>query len=121
MLPFSFAILSKAQYHIPVFSADEATNRRRTSLIVLILATLPCYCLGRIALQYAPGARTSTPTPSWTGTSTLTPSTTASPSATPIVLTATWTFTPTATFTLTHTLTPLPPPSLTPFLPPTVT
>src|SRR3990170_5258697 len=90
-------------------SDPTARNRFRFILAIITLATLPCYCLGLIAVSLAPErglvpTPTSTPTLTWTVTAsptgTLSPTTTftASPTATP-------TFTPTGTTTTTQTST----------------
>jgi hypothetical protein len=82
-------------YHNGVYSLDHTRNRRRTTLLTIILATIPCYCLGFVALSLTPGERIATPTPT-PGTPTVTATetliiipTTAGPSPTPNILTAT--------------------------------
>ena len=81
-------------------------NRTRRILIIIILCTLPCYCLGVVSLKILSDQRvqrTLTPTPSATvtATETMVPTGTASmiPSGTP---------TPTFTSTSTRTHTPVP-------------
>ncbi|NMC80046.1 MAG: hypothetical protein GYA59_11855 [Chloroflexi bacterium] len=88
-------------------------NRTRSTLIFVILGTLPCYCLGLVVLRSCqPSAQTLTPTVTQTVMEgTLTPP---MPSNTPFVF-PTATFTPTATVTWTPSLT------FTPFVPPTRT
>lgn len=78
--------------------------RLRYILIIITLATLPCYCAGLIAVRAA-GDRTPTPTP--TETPTVTPSPTITPSPTDIP-TITMTITPTDTPTHTETASPTP-------------
>ena len=92
----------------------DPTARQRTILISIILATLPCYLLGFIALGLAPDPEPATPTASVTPSPELTTITStlitpASPtlSPTPEIVTATPTFTTT--------------PSPTPYLPATST
>ncbi len=95
-------------------SDSEAIRaRRRLTLLMITLATLPCYCLGWIAVQLAPGPNA--PTVTVTVSETLTPtllSWTDTPSQTPEILTVTASATLTETPTLTSTVTN------TPFLPP---
>jgi hypothetical protein len=98
---------------------DYRVARLRKTLIIIILATLPCYLLGTIVLFVADKARqlptatptnsvifvTATPAPSSTNlppTAYPTPSATTSPTAT---ATFTVTFTPTVTYTITPTFT----------------
>jgi hypothetical protein len=111
-------------------------DRKRQILIYVILATIPCYCLGMAVLQgskwfLAKGTTTPTPNLTETGaaetltalptstgtiTATYTPSITPTPSWTP-----SQTFTPFRSPTYTITNTPLPPtdtPSPTPSLTP---
>lgn len=94
----------------------QQTSRTRSTLIIIILATIPCYCLGLVVLlvgreiQKASNLPTATP----------------SPSNTPVVIqTLPATITPfqfpTETQTSTPTLTVTPSQTLTPFLPPTRT
>jgi hypothetical protein len=125
------------QRQVTVMTTDPfARSRLRKIFAAVIVATLPCYCAGLVAILLAPGnplrgVRTSTPLPSVTPiiyatqTSTLTlippPYTdTPTPSQTPTpTITATATDTPTITQTPTQTNTPTP--SNTPFIPPTFT
>src|SRR5512146_1833625 len=98
----------------PMLEPENPLARRRLILIAIVLATIPCYCLGGIALMLAPqpgsvtptATPTDTPTPTATGTTT--PTITSSPSPTGTV-------SPTPTITLTPTVTN------TPFVPPTFT
>ena len=114
-----------------MFSKQSRTRKIRVILGVIILATLPFYCLGLIMLQgqnMANRTRTATPTetrevaasntprPTWTGvitaTASITPSPTITwtPSVTPTAFrTPTRTITLTATITLTPTETLVPP------------
>ena len=66
-----------------MFTNASRRNRTRLTLAVVILATIPCYCLGLIVTQLAPihNAPTQTPTPSETFTPTDTP--TSTPTDTP--------------------------------------
>lgn len=97
---------------------DSKASRRRLTLTLIILGTLPCYCLGFLAyfLRPDPNAPAATPTntlfvmPSETGTLSIL---TATGSLTPNILTET--VSPTSTITNTPTS------SLTPFLPATYT
>ncbi|MFT3893518.1 MAG: hypothetical protein QM730_17965 [Anaerolineales bacterium] len=50
----------------------DARARRRLTLVVIILATLPCYCIGWIAMALAPDASQLTPTATLTSTVTAT-------------------------------------------------
>src|SRR5512135_3001771 len=47
----------------------DARSRRRLTLIVITLATIPCYCIGWIAMALAPDAGQLTPTATITLTS----------------------------------------------------
>lgn len=115
----------------------ERRNRIRSFLIIAIVATIPCYCLGLAMLQVDSFLNRPTRTPTNTYTPTIT-GTTAPPTDTPVpatgtvtvTLTPTLTFTPSLTFTAfltpttTITLTPSPPPPTltnTPPPPPTLT
>lgn len=113
---FSFVYL----LHLPsdviiqlMLEVESVRSRRRLILIAVTLATLPCYCLGWIAVQLAPdpNAITSTPTitpitASATGTlGIFTPTN----SLTAIILTETASLTPTETATPTITDTPFQP------------
>ena len=57
----------------------ERRRRIRTILIIITLATLPCYCLGLVIMQIGRAANQPTETP----TLTLTPTDTSTPTATP--------------------------------------
>ncbi len=114
-----------------MFSKQSRTRKIRIILGVIIIATLPFYCLGLIMLQgqnmvnrirtatpteTQPAAASNTPRPTWTGvitaTASITPSPTITwtPSITPTAfLTPTRTITQTATITLTPTDTLIPP------------
>ncbi len=98
--------------------ADSKVSRRRLQLTLVILATLPCYCLGFAAyfLRPDPNAPTATPT------NTL--FVMASETGTLGILTATGSLTPnilTSTVSPTGTITNTPTASQTPFLPATNT
>src|SRR5512137_310684 len=85
-----------------------ARSRLRKVLVVVILATIPCYCTGLVAVLLAPGnliRSPGTPTPSltWTPLVTLTP--TINFTTLPFV---TITISPTPTTTTTGTVTPTP-------------
>jgi hypothetical protein len=95
-------------------AAKRAQTRR--NLVLLILATLPCYCLGVVLLNIGQiASRPLTPTPTATHTQ-RTPrrTSTPGPSATPLII-------PTATQTSTETITWTPSPTYTEFVPPTRT
>jgi hypothetical protein len=87
---------------------SEARTRRRLTLIVVTLATIPCYCIGWIAMVIAPEPTELTPTatltatfgPTATGTLQL-PTLSLTPLIVTGTITPTFTFTPTATQTLT--------------------
>jgi hypothetical protein len=112
-----------------------ARSRLRKVLVVVILATIPCYCAGLVAILLAPetinrASGTPTFTSTWTPVvfASLTPSTTftplpfvtQTPSLSPTATTTgTTTLTPTTTQTPTNTTSPTP--SNTPFIPPTLT
>ena len=113
-----------------------ARSRLRKVLVVVILATIPCYCAGLVAILLAPGAiNRASGTPTFTSTWTpvvfatsnaydnlhpLLSIVTVTPSQTPTpTTTGTTTYTPTITQTPTITTTPTP--SNTPFIPPTFT
>ncbi len=116
-------------YNLPTMSAtSDARTRRRLTLIVITLATIPCYCIGWVAMMLAPDPSQLTPTVTQTltpepiATGTLQPPTL---SLTPLIVTGTITetvtFTPTPTFTPTFTSTVTSTLSPTPFLPATGT
>ena len=108
-----------------MFSTQSRARRIRIILGVIIIATLPFYCVGLLLLQgqdIASRTRTATPTetrivvasntprPTWTGVITATSSITPSPTITwTPSITPTAFRTPTRTVTLTHTNTPVPP------------
>lgn len=102
-------------------SGNRRRRKIRQILGIIILATLPCYCLGFFALSAGRTIRvgTHTPTPSITVTSSVTPTATRTrfvfPTATPSLL-------PSQTWTPTETFTPFIPPTMTPtrIPPPTV-
>jgi hypothetical protein len=127
-------------------SGLDGRKRIRSIIIAIILATLPCYCLGILALQFAELAHpTSTATPmnlvtlTVLSSQTLVNATLETPTASPTVtatstvtitltpfMPATFTTTPTQTITttITPTLTPLPTVTATlmiPSLTPTIT
>lgn len=91
-----------------VKSDPSKRYRTRILLVIAILATLPCYCLGVIVLQFAPVHNLTTLTPTPTSTETLTPTATqtSTPTHTPFpTFTPTLTPTPTSTRTTTPTAT----------------
>src|SRR3972149_399140 len=97
-------------YNRTVMHDSEAPRtRRRMRILAVIIATIPCYCAGFIALSFTPDRRaTATQTPTSTETH-ISPTPSLSP--TPIVTstftpTFTATSTPTATATLTASFTP---------------
>ena len=97
--------------------------RRRLTLFIIILATIPCYCIGLVAISLAPdNSPTATPSPTFAATATV-PSLTFSPD--PSIFTQTPSNTPTVTPTPTDTNTPTYTPSVTAtetvFVPPTDT
>ncbi len=94
---------------------SEPRARLRVILIIIILATIPCYCVGLVAIMVAPEGGGSEFTP----TSTLSPTPTFNLSLTPVLNTLTPSMTPTFTLTPTQTGTP----TITPtnFIPPTWT
>jgi len=99
-------------YNLPTMTeTSEVRARRRLVLIAITLATIPCYCIGFVALALVPSVSQLTPTVTETYTPGLTATgTLALPtiSGTPIIFTETITNTPTptATSTSTPTLTP---------------
>lgn len=87
--------------------------RRRLVLLTIILATIPCYCVGVIAITLAPdSSATATPSPTFANTATQ-PSPTLFLSPTLEIITGTVTDTPTNTPTSTFTLTPSVTPTVT--------
>lgn len=91
-------------------------SRTRSTLIMVILATIPCYCLGLILLDVGNVARrVVTPTTTQTITARVVKRTnTPRPSKTAFAF-------PTATAVPTETITWTPSPTFTPFVPPTHT
>ncbi len=104
---------------------DANSNRRRINIIAVILATIPCYCIGWLAWTVTPPKVTATPTATISLVNTATPQGTPTPlngsTNTPNWLTATFTFTPSVTLPSSPTSSVTPAPSWTPFLPPTLT
>jgi len=98
-----------------MFSRDDRRARIRKILIIIIVATLPCYCLGFVVMQV--GRELTKPTVPPTLTETFAP-----PPATntPTVVTTVFTL-PTATETPTPTVTWTPTLTFTLFIPPTRT
>lgn len=87
--------------------------RRRLILLTIMLATIPCYCVGIIAISLAPdSSATATPSPTFANTATQ-PSPTLFVSPTLEIITSTPTETPTITPTATFTLTPSVTPTIT--------
>lgn len=97
--------------------------RTRSILIFIILATIPCYCLGFVLLQVGTNARERPATATPTVTGTIQPSDTpAAASPSPIIFpSATISLTPTVTWTPSMTPTLFQPPTRTPSLTPTET
>src|SRR5215510_3613998 len=101
-------------YNLTIMAeSSDVRARRRLILISIILATIPCYCLGFVAWSLSPNPSRLTQTPTITGTPTITPTgTVATPttSGTPLIITSTvtntLTLTPTPTLTSTLTFTP---------------
>jgi hypothetical protein len=61
-------------YNLPIMTASQDIRaRRRLTLIAITLATIPCYCIGWVALALAPDPNQLTPTITETGTPTITP------------------------------------------------
>jgi len=110
-------------YNLPIMvETSDARARRRLTLIAITLATIPCYCIGWIALVLVPDANQLTPTPIQTTTSLFTPTGTLqipTLSLTPLIITGT--VTPTSTPTATPTSTATATLSVTPFQPTTNT
>ena len=49
-------------YNLPnMFESELPRTRRRMTILAVIIATIPCYCVGFIALSLAPDTR-ATPT-----------------------------------------------------------
>src|SRR6185295_1915016 len=53
-----------------MYDIEAPHTRRRTIILAIVLATIPCYCLGFITLSFAPDVGTTTPTGSVTVTGT---------------------------------------------------
>ena len=70
----------------------SSSLRTRYILIIITLATIPCYCVGLVVLQFR-NTSTPTATPTITLTGTITPTVTVTPSASS---------TTTGTTTITH-------------------
>jgi hypothetical protein len=133
---FIYLVLSSTR-QVTIMTTDPfARSRLRKIIVAVIIATLPCYCAGFVAILLSPGnplrgvgtpaqlpSRTPVIYATQTATITLTllpPTATLTPSQTPtLTTTGTTTNTPTITHTPTDTNTPTP--SNTPFLPPTST
>src|SRR3990172_1924366 len=99
-----------------MFDPESPRTLLRTRILAVILATIPCYCIGFITLSLAPDFGEGTVTATITVTDT---SPTSTLSLTPLVLTGT--ITPTGTITQTPTPTPTFTISATPFQPSTTT
>lgn len=104
-----------------LLSRADRRTRIRTILIILILVTLPCYCLGFVVLQVGRELTKPTVTPTITATNTLAPATFTPTQATTVFIppTATQTTTPTVTWTPTMTFTQFVPPTRTVTVTPT--
>lgn len=91
-----------------MLEASDAMARRRLTLIAITLATIPCYCIGWLALVLAPESNPVTPTPIYTETLSI-------PTPTSFVQNPTVSLTPfVITGTVTNTLTPTPTSTSTP-------
>ena len=82
-MPSQRSHVAKYVIIVPMFEAENPLARRRLILVAIVLATIPCYCLGGIALIFAPGPATATPTPTDTSIATGTTSATATLTETP--------------------------------------
>ena len=105
-------------YNLPIMAeSSDVKARRRLTLFTIFLATIPCYCLGFLAIGVAPNSSDLTPTvtATWTSTLTVIDNTLFTPtiSQTPVIITETITNTPTFTATQTFTLTASFTPSMT--------
>lgn len=100
---------------ITVNLPSDPRARLRVILIIIILATIPLYCVGLVAIMVAPSGGKVDVTPTFT----LSPTSTLNFSVTPVLNT----LTPSLTFTNTATPTPSGTPTITPtqFIPPTWT
>lgn len=93
---------------LPMSKKQDRIQRTRRLLIIIIVCTLPCYCLGIVSLRAISGQRnqrTNTPTVTVTATATGTLLPTSTYSVTP---SSTSTLTPTITSTATYTATNIP-------------
>jgi len=95
----------------------KAGNRTRVTLLVIIAATIPCYCIGSLALWNANRVRSAL-TPTATMDLTATPLALTSPTLTLPIQSPTATQTSTVTPTFTPTITYVLPPSKTPTISP---
>jgi len=96
-----------------MFQSDMPNTRRRMTILAVIIATIPCYCVGFIALSIAPNTRI-TPTPTVTlSASEISPTVSATTAVFTTTITPTFTITSTSTVTVTPTATV----SFTPFPP----
>ena len=84
-----------------MLEASDTSARRRLALMAITLATIPCYCLGWIAIALAPGPGDLTPTITQTLEISATPTLSLTPAIVTGTVTNTATFTPTFTATLT--------------------
>jgi hypothetical protein len=128
----NFCVIIYSHQDLIMTSDPFARARLRKVLVIVILATIPCYCAGLVAILLAPSRiREANVTPTLTSSSTavvfatqtstiftsLTPTGSSTPSQTPTsTSSATTTNTPTITQTPTISATPIP--TNTPFLPP---
>jgi len=103
---------------VPMRDPDDPRARLRLILISIILGTLPCYCLGWVAVMIKPGPVTPAAIASTTAIFSLTP---AFPSATLSLTPTIMTGTPSPTWTASATDYITPTSTFTPFMPPTYT
>ncbi|MDX1377431.1 MAG: hypothetical protein R3307_01180 [Anaerolineales bacterium] len=94
-----------------MLEASDQLARRRLILLSIILATIPCYCLGVLAVMLAPDTSpTASPSPTFASTAT---DAFPPPTSTLSIVTGTMTDTPTITASPTDTQTPTYTPSVT--------
>ena len=78
-------------YNLPTMTeSSDVRAKRRLTLIAVTLATIPCYCIGFVAMTLAPDPSQLTPTATVTMTPSVTPTGTVptpTPSLTPLIVT----------------------------------
>lgn len=104
-----------------MLNSPDRRIRTRTILALVILATLPCYCIGLIMLRSANNAAQITPTATFTISPSATQPLEIPVATTAVPPTAVLTETPTPTWTPSITPTPFRFPTLTPSYTPTFT